>query len=504
MAGNLSDDWAGNLSETLSGNLSGNLSENFAVNLAGNLTGNPTEEQKTQTPKSLAISQTELLETARIEQTFNQLADALLSELKANEQLKLTLQAEQSQFVRFNNAKVRQAGQVGNAELTLTLMADQRHAYQTLPFTGDWPSDWPLAQAALAELRQEVPQLPIDPYLVLPQGRATSRDQHQGQLLRPDIVAATILPEVAGLDFTGIYAGGVIIRAYADAQQRHWFATDSFSLDYSLFTADGQAVKDTFAGSQWDQSAYITKLANSKQQLQRLAQPPKAIPRGQYRTYLAPGAVAELLSMFSWGGLSESALQRGGSAFGLLQRGEKSLSPAFTLNENFQLGLVPRFNEWGEAAPPQLPLIVAGQLKNTLISSRTAKEYGKVANGATGSESLRAPDLAPGTLPITEILAQLDTGLYLSNLHYLNWSDRPTGRITGMTRYACFWVEQGELVAPIQNLRFDESLYRCFGDCLLNLTNTQEFIPEVGTYDNRSLGGVWTPGVLVEGFTYTL
>jgi predicted Zn-dependent protease len=73
-----------------------------------------------------------------------------------------------------------------------------------------------------------------------------------------------------------------------------------------------------------------------------------------------------------------------------------------------------------------------------------------------------------------------------------------------MTRYACFWVEQGEIIAPIQNLRFDESLYRFFGDNLLELTQAQEFIPEVGTYSNRSLGGVWVPGLLVEEFTYTL
>ena len=31
------------------------------------------------------------------------------------------------------------------------------------------------------------------------------------------------------------------------------------------------------------------------------------------------------------------------------------------------------------------------------------------------------------------------------NLHYLNWSDNIGGRITGMTRYACFWVENGEI-----------------------------------------------------------
>jgi len=117
---------------------------------------------------------------------------------------------------------------------------------------------------------------------------------------------------------------------------------------------------------------------------------------------------------------------------------------------------------------------------------------------------LRSPEILPGTLPAADILKALDTGLYLSNLHYLNWSDRPTGRITGMTRYACFWVENGEIVAPIENLRFDESLYQCLGDHLIAITDFQEFIPEVNTYDYRDPGGMRVPGILTEGFTYTL
>jgi predicted Zn-dependent protease len=89
-------------------------------------------------------------------------------------------------------------------------------------------------------------------------------------------------------------------------------------------------------------------------------------------------------------------------------------------------------------------------------------------------------------------------------LHYLNWSDRPNGRVTGMTRYACFWVEDGAIVAPIENLRFDDSIYRCFGEQLVALTDTAVVIPEVGTYDHRSLGGMWVPGAIVDDFVYTL
>ena len=73
-----------------------------------------------------------------------------------------------------------------------------------------------------------------------------------------------------------------------------------------------------------------------------------------------------------------------------------------------------------------------------------------------------------------------------------------------MTRYACFWVENGEIVAPIENLRFDDSLYQFWGENLVALTNVQEFIPDVGTYEHRSLGGTWVPGMIVDNFTYTL
>jgi predicted Zn-dependent protease len=441
----------------------------------------------------------------QLEKTFDAIAQDLLSELKASEHLKLGLTAEQSQFTRFNNAKVRQTGCIEDGQLSLTLMGNQRTTSQALPFTGDRDKDLQMAKGAIADLRQEIAQLPEDPYLVLPTGNSTSHDVHGGKLLPPEQVFTAILPAVEGLDFTGIYASGGLVRAYADsAGQKHWFATETFALDYSLFTQNGQAVKGTFAGNRWDEAAYSQKIAESKLQLERLAQPPKSIPRGQYRTYLAPAAVAELLGMFSWGGISEAALQQGGSALGLLQRGEKTLSPFFSLKENFSAGLVPRFNNWGEIAPMELPLIEAGQLRNTLVNSRTAKEYGKVANGANGGESLRSPEIAPGKLATAEILSSLDRGLYLSNLHYLNWSDRPNGRITGMTRYACFWVEKGEIVAPIENLRFDESLYRCFGENLMALTAAQELIPEVGTYDHRSLGGMKVPGALIEEFTYTL
>ncbi|PLZ34655.1 Zn-dependent protease, partial [Fischerella thermalis WC542] len=162
------------------------------------------------------------------------------------------------------------------------------------------------------------------PYLVLPLGTNTSREIHPGNLLVEEAVVSAVLESVAELDFTGFYAGGTVVHAYADScGQKHWFATDSFTLDYSIFNSEGQAVKGIFAGSDWHQQAYIQKIQEAKKQLELLDRPIKQLPRGQYKTYFAPAAVADLLMMLSWGGTSEADLQQGNSALAALSLGEK-------------------------------------------------------------------------------------------------------------------------------------------------------------------------------------
>jgi len=443
-------------------------------------------------------------EVEQLESEFYQLSDLLLNNLESGEHLWIGLESEQSHFVRFNAARVRQAGIVKDGTVKLRLIHNQRRAIAAFPLTGDLAVDSASGLESLNDLRQEVAQLPEDPHSVLPEDLGSSREIYPGQLLSSETVADTLLPVVQNIDFAGFYAAGVVIRALVNsAGQKHWFATDSFCLDYSMIAPTEKAVKATFAGRHWHQKQYQEQVEQSKSQLQALDLPAKTIPPGHYRTYLAPAATAALVGVLARGALSESALRQGGSALGKLREG-KPLSPQLHLQENFSQGTTPRFNEFGRIAPEKLPLISKGRLVNTLVNARTAKEYNLPPNGANTSEALRAPELVPGTLAYEAIVSQLGTGLYLSNLHYLNWSDRTGGRITGMTRYACFWVENGQVIAPITNLRFDESLYAFFGENLEALTDFQEFIPNTATYNARQLGGFLMPGMLVRDFTFTL
>ena len=73
-----------------------------------------------------------------------------------------------------------------------------------------------------------------------------------------------------------------------------------------------------------------------------------------------------------------------------------------------------------------------------------------------------------------------------------------------MTRFATFWVEGGVIKAPLSVMRFDESIYRMFGDQLLGLTAERDFILDASTYHRRSTDSGRLPGALVEQFTFTL
>jgi len=441
-----------------------------------------------------------------MESLFNKISDALLSELNKNEHLKLSFSGENSQFIRINDHKVRQAGFVQDRNLTLNLISNSRTCSGSITLSGDLEVDLINAKAEFERLRNEVGQLPEDPFIVLPTDLGSSRLVTETELLDTEKVISAIMPALQGLDVAGIWASGIVARGTANsAGQRHWFETGTFSLDCSFVTPEHRMVKGTFAGSSWDQSGYEKFIDNSRKKLEIMKKKPIKLKPGNYRTWFAPSAVGDFLNMFSWYGISESTIRQGKSAFLKMHNEGEMLSPKFSISEDFSSGLVPRFNSDGEVASKKLELIKDGKLVNTLVSTRTANEYGIESNFADPNEEyLRMPVMAGGNLDEDDVLKELGTGLYLSNLWYLNWSDNTGGRITGMTRYACFWVENGEIVAPIESMRFDDTLYNFFGKELEAVGSNPELLPTVETYFERALGGTICPGILVKSFSLTL
>jgi predicted Zn-dependent protease len=165
---------------------------------------------------------------------------------------------------------------------------------------------------------------------------------------------------------------------------------------------------------------------------------------------------------------------------------------------------VPQFQSDGFERPGRLDLIDGGRFAAALVSPRSAREFSLPDTGATAHEVAQALSLAGGDLADDDAMAALGTGVAVSNFWYLNWSDRAAGRLTGMTRFASLWVENGEPVAPLSVMRFDDSLFRLLGTQLEALGRSVHRIPDTQTYDSRSFGLTSAPGALLAGLNLTL
>ncbi|HDS1679578.1 TPA: TldD/PmbA family protein [Pseudomonas putida] len=435
---------------------------------------------------------------------FQTLVAAVQDALQPGEQFTLGFSAEQSQFVRFNHAKVRQAGEVSQASAQLRLIRDGRQAEQQVTLSGDAQLDLQRLSAALEQLRQTLPLLAIDPYLRLDDSAWHNLSQQDQPLPELDQVLGLLDREAGDLDLVGIYAAGPICRGFASSFGAFgWHQANSFNFDWSLFHSNGQAVKANYAGQQWSADDFTARLRQAREQLGFLGRPAVTLKPGSYRAYLAPAAMDEIAGMLCWGGFSAQALATGNSALQRLYNGDAQLHPLVSFSEQVSGSLSPAFSDEGS---PRLdvPLIQQGKALQRLVSARSAAEFELLANGADSYESPCALSLAPGSLPSEQVLERLGTGLYISNLWYLNYSDLPAARMTGLTRFATFWVENGEIQGPVSTMRFDDSLYSLLGSQLEDLTQEREMILSTSTYGQRSTGSSHLPGALVKGLTLTL
>jgi len=434
---------------------------------------------------------------------FYALADRLAQELASGEVLNLLLDGERSDFVRLSRGRVRQAGRVQRGMLGLRLIARRRQTAFEGELSGQLDEDLTVLGAALARLREQLRYLPGDPYLMLPAEPRSSERMLDGAAPRARELIAAVLEAARGLDLVGIWASGERYAGFASSLgQRNWHASASFNLDWSCHLAGDKAVKGRYAGSAWSPAELPARMGRVREQLAVMGRPPWTPAPGRYRAYLAPAALGEILGLLGWGAFGLKSQRTGESALiRMLTEGQR-LHPAVTLTEEHARGLVPDFTNEGFIKPPRVTLVESGVCRDGLASARSAAEYRTTVNA--GCESVESLAMEPGTLAGTQVLEALDTGLYINDLWYTNYSDLRSCRITGMTRFACFWVEQGQIQAPVSVMRFDESLYELLGSRLLALSAERELILDASTYGGRSRRSFRLPGVLVDGLALTL
>jgi predicted Zn-dependent protease len=182
-------------------------------------------------------------------------------------------------------------------------------------------------------------------------------------------------------------------------------------------------------------------------------------------------AVLNILEALAESGMGALAVQEGRSwmngKFGLQSLSEKITIVDDALHPD---GLPQAFD--CEGVPKRrVPIVVEGVPASPVYDRMTAaREAGRESTGHAQpyeDEDWDGPlpenlFLAPGVLSVPEMISKLDCGLYVTRFWYVNLTAPGSASVTGTTRDGAWWIEDGELAYPVENLRFDQNLLEAF------------------------------------------
>ena len=174
---------------------------------------------------------------------FQSIAAELFKHIKKDEFLIINFDAEESNFVRLNKAKIRQPGNVKQISMSLSLSnRDKKNLKSYVRLNGSFDRDLATLIKILNYLRRELPDLPKDPYLLFSKTVQSTEVTDEKKYINDEENLDYILTSVSGLDLVGIYSSGYIYTGLANSLgQFNWHSDYSFSFDYSIYNENNNA-----------------------------------------------------------------------------------------------------------------------------------------------------------------------------------------------------------------------------------------------------------------------
>ncbi len=198
---------------------------------------------------------------------------------------------------------------------------------------------------------------------------------------------------------------------------------------------------------------------------------PRRVAAGEYPVVLEPYAVVPLLDALAEAGMGALAVQETRSWMnGRL--GRRCLAPTLSIADDaFDPDGLPRAFDCEGVPKQRVPIVVKGTPTSPVYDRATAaREAGRSSTGHAqpyDAEDWDGPlpenlSVAAGTATLDELIASVDRGLYITRVWYVNMVAPHDCAVTGTTRDGVWWIEDGALAYPAQNLRFDQSLVEAF------------------------------------------
>lgn len=231
---------------------------------------------------------------------------------------------------------------------------------------------------------------------------------------------------------------------------------------------------------------------------------PQTIPIGEYEAILTPAAVSTFTGNIGRLGFSARAYQDGYS-FITDKIGSQVFDEKLTIvDKGRSLETYSALPFDGDGTPKgTLSLVNKGVAENLCYDNYTALKDG---TESTGHASLKSSGgffrgypsasnmiMTPGNSTMDELIEDTKRGVLLTRLHYVNPIRRDKAVISGLTRDACWLVENGEIKHPIKVMRFTDAVPR--------VMSAIDIIGGKSTV--KKLPGGTLPAIKVAGFKFT-
>lgn len=281
---------------------------------------------------------------------------------------------------------------------------------------------------------------------------------------RADAVAMLIGQAPPGFLTAGAYETMASEVGVANTEgQVCWGSQTQASMTTVMSGGDaGSGFAEMFAGSAGQIDAEA--IGRTAAQKASTSQNPQALKPGVYPVVLEPAAVATVVGFLAWVGFGGRDYFEGRSCFSGKQ-GQQVAAPMVSIFDDpthpDTLGL--GFDFEGEPHG-RVDLVKDGIFTDVVYDRRVGKEAGVASTGhALPSPNPQGPFplnlfLAPGDSETDQMIAATKRGLLVTRFHYSNVVNPVESSITGMTRDGTFLIENGEVVGPVMNFRFTQSI----------------------------------------------
>lgn len=201
------------------------------------------------------------------------------------------------------------------------------------------------------------------------------------------------------------------------------------------------------------------------------AQNPRPLEPGEYPVVLDTYAAQDLLNFL--GGAASAQSVHEGQSWMSGRQGQALLSEKITIvDDPLDPELWPLPFDFEGMPRRRVAIVERGVVGEAVYDRLWAAKTGHVSTGHAlpafspfnPAQVLGGMGPAPlhltmraGDTPIEEMIRKLDRGLYITRFNYTRPVHPREVVVTGLTRDGTFWIENGEIAYPVQNLRFTQS-----------------------------------------------